>query len=100
MQIKKHFFENALIDLTIMRNPFAVVHVNKTLNRDMGYGEKIEVEHTHTHSMLPVEKFSMALRLQIEAEMKAIQAEEAKDSTLALGSGQEDAIDVSAQAGV
>jgi len=43
---RKNFFESALLDLVQLRNPAAVMFVNRTQNRDRGYGEKIEVDHT------------------------------------------------------
>lgn len=43
---KKNFFEHALVDLVAMRHPGATVWVNKTLNADRGYGEKVEVQHS------------------------------------------------------
>lgn len=43
---KKDFFENALIDLVQARNPQAVVFVNKTLNADRGYSEKLQIHHS------------------------------------------------------
>jgi hypothetical protein len=56
---KKNYFETALISLTTMRNPHAVMFVNKTKNRDRGYGEvfamehkgKVEHAHAHTHQL-------------------------------------------------
>lgn len=52
---KKNFFEKGLIDLTLMRNPHVVMFVNKTKNRDRGYGEVFahqhsgEIKHDHKH---------------------------------------------------
>lgn len=40
---KKNFFESALIDLVTSRDAMAVIHANKTINRDRGYSEKIDV---------------------------------------------------------
>jgi len=49
----KNFFESKLMQLVKAGNPVAVVMVNKTRNKDRGYGEKLEVEHTgnigHNH---------------------------------------------------
>jgi len=47
---KKNFFETALIKLVQDGNPAAVMFVNKTINRDRGYQEKVEVQHTGTIS--------------------------------------------------
>lgn len=43
---KKNFFEKAMLDLVRDRNPLATIWVNKTVNADRGYSEKIRVEHT------------------------------------------------------
>lgn len=43
---KKNFFESALIDLVEQRHPGAVVFVNRTINRDRGYSESIDVRHS------------------------------------------------------
>lgn len=45
---KKNFFESALVDLVAMRNPGAVMFVNRTVNADRGYSEKLEVNHSGT----------------------------------------------------
>lgn len=46
--IKKNWYEAALHSLVQDRNPGAVMFVNKTQNRDRGYGEKVTHEHTGT----------------------------------------------------
>lgn len=43
---KKNFFEKAMMDLVAERNPLATVWVNKTVNSDRGYSEKVRVEHS------------------------------------------------------
>lgn len=43
---KKNFFEKALLDLVDQRNPTAVMFVNKTVNADRGYREKLQIEHS------------------------------------------------------
>ena len=43
---KKDFFENALMDLVEQRYPGAVMFVNRTINADRGYNEKLTIEHT------------------------------------------------------
>lgn len=45
---KKNFFERALINLVEERHPSAVMFVNRTVNADRGYTEKIQVEHQGT----------------------------------------------------
>lgn len=43
---KKNFFEKAMLDLVAERHPLATIWVNKTVNADRGYSEKIRVEHS------------------------------------------------------
>jgi hypothetical protein len=43
---KKNFFEHALMDLVEFRNPAAVMFVNRTMNADRGYTEKLQLEHS------------------------------------------------------
>lgn len=43
---KKNFFEKALLDLVEERHPGAVIFVNKTVNADRGYNERIDVHHS------------------------------------------------------
>jgi hypothetical protein len=43
---KKNFFEHALMDLVEQRHPSAVLFVNRTINADRGYSEKLEVQHS------------------------------------------------------
>jgi hypothetical protein len=84
---KKNFFEHALVDLVSMGNPGAVMFVNRTKNRDRGYDDKIQVEHTGQISTgvdldeleLPIEtrkQILFAVR-----EQKAKQAKTAKQIT-------------------
>lgn len=50
---KGDFFEACLLNLCADGIPAAVIHANKTFNRNRGYGEKLEVNHTgkvdHAH---------------------------------------------------
>jgi len=43
---KKNFFEACLVDLARRGDPGAIIHANKTLNRDRGYGEKVDIHTT------------------------------------------------------
>lgn len=44
----KNYFESKLMRLVKKNDPQAILHVNKTKNRDRGYGEKTEVEVSHS----------------------------------------------------
>lgn len=43
---KKNFFEHALMDLVEQRHPGAVIFVNRTVNQDRGYGERVQIDHS------------------------------------------------------
>lgn len=43
-ECKKDFVEAPLLDLVAARNPAAVIHANRTLNRDRGYGDQLSVQ--------------------------------------------------------
>ncbi len=50
---KKNFYESALINAVKEGETTAIIHANKTYNRDRGYGEVIklkgEIDHSHEH---------------------------------------------------
>lgn len=79
---KKDFWESRLHRLGLDGNEKAIIHVNKTLNRDRGYGEKVEVTHsgeiTNTTTVQHLfvlddhlDKLSPACRLEILHVMEA-----------------------------
>ena len=43
---KQSYFENALMDAVQLGDTSAIIFANKTFNRDIGYGDKVTVEHT------------------------------------------------------
>jgi len=43
---KKNFFESRLVQLVEQNHPGAVIFVNRTLNADRGYSEKIQLQHS------------------------------------------------------
>ncbi len=66
---KKNFFEHALVDLVDQKNPFAVMFVNRTINADRGYSEKIKVEHSVDNG------FSLDdLELDVDTRRKILEA--------------------------
>lgn len=71
-QIKKAFYESALVGLVAQGDTHATIFANKTYNRDQGYGEKTEitVTGTVTHKVdelnLPIE-----VRRQMLEQMRA-----------------------------
>ena len=66
---KKNFFEKALLDLVEVRHPLATIFVNRTVNADRGYSEKLRVEHS-TDSGFRFED----LDLDIETKKKVLEA--------------------------
>ena len=67
---KKNFFEHALMDLVRWRNPMAVMFVNRTINSDRGYVEKLKLEHT-----LPDAGFQIDdLDLDLDTRRKVLEA--------------------------
>lgn len=43
---RKNFFEKALMNLVETGHPHAVIFVNRTVNADRGYSEKLKIEHS------------------------------------------------------
>ena len=77
--IKGDFFESALMGLVRRGNPQAIVYANKTFNRQRGYGEKIEHEHTGTVSqqhIVQVEDLNMTLEQKKELLIKIRQQQQ------------------------
>jgi hypothetical protein len=78
---KKNFFESKLMGLVEQGHPGATIFVNRTVNADRGYSEKMHVQHSgniqHTHGI----DFEQ-LDLDVDTKMKiyeAIQKKKAKD---------------------
>lgn len=67
---KKNFFEKAMMDLVAERNPLATVWVNKTVNADRGYSEKIQVQHSLADAGWSFED----LDLDVETRRKVLEA--------------------------
>lgn len=105
-QLKKDFFEQALVDLAAARDTTAVVFANKTLNRDRGYGEKLsvdvkgQIDHTHTVvplaalEELPTEVLDTVLKAVQEHKRKQMEARAAGPSVLTLPGDTGETIDV------
>ena len=68
-EAKKDFFEGAFLELVERGDSAAVIHAAKTVNRDRGYGEKIEIEQKVT---LEVVQRKEAMRRLTVAEKKAL----------------------------
>lgn len=80
---KKNFFEEGLIRLVRSGNVLATVFANRTVNRDRGYSEKLEVNHSGTinhehHHLISIDKLNLPLETRL-AILDAIEAVEAAD---------------------
>jgi len=74
---KKNYFESALVGLVARGDSSATIFVNKTINRDRGYNEKIDlnvqghIEHDHIHTAIPIDELKLSLDVKREI-LKAI----------------------------
>jgi transposase len=75
---KKNFFEEQLVNLVKSGDGPATIFANKTLNRDRGYGEKIDVVHSGTiaHAVLDIDTLDLPLPVR-RAVLQAIELREA-----------------------
>jgi len=70
-QHKKDFFESKLVDLCALGHPSAIIFVNRTLNADRGYTERLQIENGSESSG----NFNLAeLDLDIETRKKILEA--------------------------
>lgn len=64
---KRNFFEHALVDLVAMRNPGAVMFVNRTKNADRGYSEKLAIDvNAHHASGINIEELDLPIDIRKE----------------------------------
>lgn len=84
---KKNFFESKLIKLVDIGDSAATIFANKTFNRDLGYGDRVDVKHTHEHKHLTIDKLNISLKAKKEL-LAAIQKK-----TPALKAAPEDVIE-------
>lgn len=80
---KKNFFEGSLINLVQAGNTLATVFANRTKNKDRGYNEKVEIEHSgtinHEHQFIATVdklKLPMDTRLQIRESLRTLKMAE------------------------
>lgn len=84
---KKNFFESSLIRLVASGDSAATIFVNKTLNRDRGYAEKINIDHKHEHTHVTVDD----LQLPLEVRKTILKAMQEKQKMIPAGNDIEDA---------
>ncbi len=72
MEIKKDFYEDALVNCVRRGETQAIIFANKSLNRDRGYSDKKEVEvsgnvkHEHEHKMLiDLDRLDLPIEIQV-----------------------------------
>lgn len=87
---RNNYYEHALVDLVSKGDPSAIIFVNRTANRDRGYGDKVDVNVTgtvkHEHS------FSIDdLELPLETRKVILRAVRAYNEKKRLGSKGNDA---------
>jgi len=63
---KKNFYESKLIKLVDMGDSAATIFANKTFNRDLGYGDRVDVKHTHEHKHLNIDNLNISLKAKKE----------------------------------
>jgi len=74
---RKNFYENCLHDLAQNGNPGAIMFINRTLNANRGYNERMQINHQHSGEIRHVGyrvqdlELSMATRKEI---LKAVRA--------------------------
>lgn len=71
---KKNFVEGGLMSLIEQGDTSATIFANRTLNRDRGYNEKVEVEHTHQHSIATFNVEQVLDRVNAAAKREILQA--------------------------
>ena len=71
---KKNFFEGALIGLVASGDTSATIFVNKTVNRDRGYGERIKIDHEHQHKVEVVSMQQILDKVDLETKKKMLAA--------------------------
>lgn len=84
---KKNFFESKLIKLVDIGDSAATIFANKTFNRDLGYGDRVDVKHTHEHKHMTIDNLNISLKAKKEL-LAAIQKK-----TPALKAAPEDVIE-------
>jgi transposase len=69
---KKNFFERHLIGLVEENHPAAVLFVNRTVNADRGYTEKLQIEHTGglKEGLIDIDE----LKLDLDTRRKILEA--------------------------
>jgi transposase len=78
MEAKKDLFESKLIELVQAGDTNAVLFVNKTVNRDRGYGERQEHVHTHAGTITNAHVDVRDLDLPLDTRLQLLQAMRAK----------------------
>lgn len=81
-EAKKDFCDDALMDLVGARDPAAVIFVNKTLNRDRGYDQRVTVHmegSVNQNHTISVKELSVDAKRMLLEEMRAKAARQLED---------------------
>lgn len=82
---KKNFFEDALMKLVQAGHPHAIIHCNKTVNQDRGYGSESKVnvsiqgEIRHSVDMVNIEELDLDLDMRKALLVKIREAKNANE---------------------
>lgn len=83
---KKNFLEDALMKLIKQGDSKAIIFANKTLNKDRGYTERMDVHHTHDHSHNHIHQHGVLqiedLDLSLEAKREILAAIRKKNQSV------------------
>ena len=88
---KKNYFESALVDLAAMQNVPAIIFANRTLNKDRGYSETLQVQMGGSvevnHNVISMDQLDLSLEVRVaireamRAKMAQLKAEQEKNVT-------------------
>jgi hypothetical protein len=89
----KDFYESALVERVKEGDTQATIFANRTLNRDRGYGDTVQVEHTgkieHSHLVqVDVSTLSMKAQKEIYNQLEEREKETEELEEMNLGKGQ------------
>jgi len=90
------FYEGALVQAVGDGDTQAIIFANRTKNKARGYGDKLEVDHTHKgridHShtfQLDIEKLSLKAQREVFDQIEAYEKKQERIEEMNLGKGQQ-----------
>ncbi len=90
----KDFYEGALVQACADGETQAIIFANRTKNKDRGYGDKLEMEHTgkitHEHTFqLDIAKLSLKAQREVFSQMEAFEKQQEQMEEVALAKGNQ-----------